>query len=149
MCVFCKIINGDIPSKKIYEDDDLFNTVFGSKFDVEGSTFGEADVNADLDAVNIMENFYKPDFNGSLTLCMYDYYNNVTEAKRIKQFSDRVFNNKNYSSIEELAEDIYTRMALNEFIQILADDIYEYTFAYENKYVKACIKAFARHVMAQ
>ena len=23
MCIFCKIINGDIPSKKIYEDDDV------------------------------------------------------------------------------------------------------------------------------
>lgn len=23
-CIFCKIIKGDIPSKKIYEDDDLF-----------------------------------------------------------------------------------------------------------------------------
>jgi histidine triad (HIT) family protein len=22
-CIFCKIVNGDIPSKKIYEDDDL------------------------------------------------------------------------------------------------------------------------------
>ncbi|MBQ3253838.1 MAG: HIT family protein [Acholeplasmatales bacterium] len=23
MCIFCKIINGDIPSKKVYEDDDV------------------------------------------------------------------------------------------------------------------------------
>ena len=23
MCVFCKIINGEIPSKKIYEDNDV------------------------------------------------------------------------------------------------------------------------------
>ena len=23
MCIFCKIINGDIPSKKVYEDEDI------------------------------------------------------------------------------------------------------------------------------
>ncbi|HOA78097.1 MAG: HIT family protein [Bacilli bacterium] len=37
MCVFCKIVNGDIPSHKIYEDDD-----FIAILDIAQSTIGHA-----------------------------------------------------------------------------------------------------------
>lgn len=37
MCVFCKIINGEIPSKKLYEDDDVISIL-----DISQATLGHS-----------------------------------------------------------------------------------------------------------
>ena len=38
-CIFCKIIKGEIPSKKVYEDDDVL-----AFYDLEPQSFGKASV---------------------------------------------------------------------------------------------------------
>jgi len=50
MCVFCKIINGEIPSKKVYEDDDVLAIL-----DISQATMGHTLVLPKKHYANILE----------------------------------------------------------------------------------------------
>ena len=50
MCIFCKIINGEIPSKKVYEDDDVLAIL-----DISQATLGHTLVMPKKHYANILE----------------------------------------------------------------------------------------------
>ena len=50
MCIFCKIINGEIPSKKVYEDDDVLAIL-----DISQATLGHTLVLPKKHYANILE----------------------------------------------------------------------------------------------
>ncbi len=50
MCVFCKIINGEIPSKKVYEDDDVLAIL-----DISQATVGHTLVMPKKHYANLLE----------------------------------------------------------------------------------------------
>ena len=50
MCIFCKIINGEIPSKKVYEDDDVLAIL-----DISQATVGHTLVMPKKHYANILE----------------------------------------------------------------------------------------------
>lgn len=50
MCIFCKIVNGEIPSKKVYEDDDVLAIL-----DISQATVGHTLVMPKKHYANILE----------------------------------------------------------------------------------------------
>lgn len=50
MCIFCKIINGEIPSKKVYEDDDVLAIL-----DISQATLGHTLVMPKKHYANLLE----------------------------------------------------------------------------------------------
>lgn len=75
MCVFCKIINGEIPSKKIYEDDDVLAIL-----DISQATKGHTLV------------MPKKHYSNLLEIEDYEYLKVMNKAKDIAKAIEKAYN---------------------------------------------------------
>lgn len=75
MCVFCKIINGDIPSQKVYEDDDVLAIL-----DISQATKGHTLI------------IPKKHYSNLLEIEDYEYLKVMNVAKSIASAATKAFN---------------------------------------------------------
>lgn len=87
MCVFCKIINGEIPSKKIYEDDDVLAIL-----DISQATKGHTLV------------MPKKHYSNLLEIEDYEYLKVMNKAKDIAKAIEKAYNPAGFNILNNCNE---------------------------------------------
>lgn len=87
MCIFCKIINGEIPSKKIYEDEDIVAIL-----DISQATKGHTLV------------LPKKHFANLLEIEDYEYLKVMNKAKDLASAITKAFNAKGVNILNNCGE---------------------------------------------
>lgn len=95
--------------------DDEIQKLANQKFNSSNSTFGSEDLIADIDAVNIMKNYYSSSIK-TFANVFQDYYFSTTSQQRKSLFVSNVFE-KTYTSATALANDIISRLHSNFLAQ--------------------------------
>lgn len=119
-------------------------TAVKSSFNKSASSFASADVCADFDAVNIMNNYKNQSFNKSIFLSVYNYYNNLTNESRIQQFKNNVFETE-YATMGEMSLAVRTRLLNNLYITALGNE-YGINFTTHAEVINACIQVFVEYI---
>lgn len=130
-----EIVNAGATGSQIQE-------LANQKFNSNTSTFGSQDLVADLDAVNIMQNYYNST-NKTFSQLLTDYYFSTSKAERKTQFIQNVFG-KTYSNASQMVTDIMTRLKNNFLITYFCNTLGINLTTHEAQFI-ACATAFANY----
>ncbi len=119
-----------------------------SKFNKRGSCFDSDDLLADIDAVNIITVYYNMPYNErSISQAIYDYYDGLTQSKRLQMFSEKLFGTDDYST-QEKCDIIYSRIVRNAYLKMYCNSVnINVREGKANELeLKACISAFVDYL---